>query len=284
MAASLSVTDDAGNRVTLPGPALRVISLAPHTTELLYAAGVANRMVAAVDFSDYPPAARQLPRVGSNTSLDLERIIAFKPDLIVVWRHGNASRQIDALKAFHIPMFFSDPRHLSDIAPTLRKLGVLLGTQAQADQSADAFDARIAALRSTYASRSPVSVFYQVWGAPLITLNGSQIVSDVLGVCGGVNVFAALPEPAPTVSTEAVLAVDPLVMLAPSIGATSSATPLASLDAWRKWPQLRAVKAGNLFMIDGDLINRPGPRLADGAEQVCQDLDAARRRAAGRAP
>lgn len=275
---ALSVTDDSGTQLVLTHPARRIISLAPHATELIYAAGGGDWLVGAVDYSDYPDAAKRLPRVGSNSALDLEKILALRPDLIVVWRHGNAGRQIDALKSLHIPLFFSQPQHLDDISATLRKFGTLFGTSAQADRAAADFDTRLAALRQRYTARAPVTVFYQVWRAPLMTLGGKQIVSDVIRLCGGRNVFGDLPELAPTVSTEAVLAKAPQAIITPSFGASVSATPLESLDAWRRWPQIPAVRTGNLFLVQGDLLNRPGPRMIDGAEALCADLDQARAR------
>ena len=279
--ASLSVIDDSGAQLVLTQPARRIISLAPHATELIYAAGGGDWLVGAVDYSDYPDAAKRVPRVGSNSALDLEKILALRPDLIVVWRHGNAGRQIEALKSLHIPLFFSQPEHLEDISVTLRKLGILFGTQAQANRAAADFDTRLATLRQQYAARDPVTVFYQVWRAPLMTLGGKQIVSDVIRLCGGRNVFEDLPELAPTVSTEAVLAKAPQAIITPSFGTTVSAMPLESLDAWRRWPQIPAVRAGNLFLVEGDLLNRPGPRMIDGAQALCADLDQARVRLKG---
>ncbi len=277
-AAGVSATDDAGRTVTLPAPARRVISVAPHATELLYAAGGGAAMVGAVSYSDYPDAARALPRVGDNRSLDLERIAALKPDLIVVWRHGNADRQIAQLEALGIPLFLSDPKQLDDVATSLDRLGVLLGTRATADLAAADYRQRIAALRVRYASQPRVEVFLQIWDRPLTTLNGQQIVSDVLSLCGGHNVFAALKPVAPTLGDEAVLAANPEAIIATAQGATASDTALPSLARWQRWPSLAAVARGNLFAIDGDWLTRPTPRLALGAEQVCRDLDAVRTR------
>jgi iron complex transport system substrate-binding protein len=276
--AAISVTDDTGATVTLPAPAQRVISLAPHVTELLYAAGGGAKVIGAVSYSDYPPEAKQLPRVGDNKALDLERIVALKPDLIVVWRHGNAQRQLDRLREMHIPLFFSEPHHLDDVAVSLTKLGQLLGTSPVADAAAAAYRQDIAALRSRYASRPPVSVFYQVWDQPLMTLNGEHMVSDVIALCGGRNVFARLEPLVPTVSTEAVLAANPEAIVTAAPGATKPDTTLPQLGAWRAWPSLTAVANNNLFAIDGDLINRPAPRIAQGAKQMCEDLDVARSR------
>ncbi|MFP4892228.1 cobalamin-binding protein [Paraburkholderia sp. EG304] len=282
--AAITVTDDSGATVTLAAPAQRVISLAPHVTELLYAAGGGPKMVGAVSYSDYPPEAKQLPRVGDNKALDLERIVALKPDLIVVWRHGNAQRQLERLRELHVPLFFSEPRRLDDIAVSLTKLGRLLGASASADAAAAAYRGDIARLRARYANRPVVSVFYQVWDRPLMTLNGEHMISDVITLCGGRNVFADLQPLVPTVSTEAVLAANPQAIVTAAPGATQPDTTLPQLDTWRAWPRLAAVANNNLFAIDGDLINRPAPRIAQGARQLCEDLELARSRTNKTAP
>ncbi|RQS16578.1 cobalamin-binding protein [Burkholderia sp. Bp8998] len=276
--ADVTTRDDAGNIVTLPAPAQRVISLAPHATELVYAAGGGAKLVGTVTYSDYPPAAQAVPRVGDNKALDLERIAALKPDLIVVWRHGNAERQTDALRALRIPLFFSEPKHLDDVATSLRRLGMLLGTEPVADTAAASFSRDIAALRARYAARPPVTMFFQVWDRPLTTLNGAHLFNDVITLCGGRNVFAALKPLAPTVTDEAVLAANPEAIVTTRAGATRSDAPLPSLARWRAWPALTAVAHDNLFAIDGDLLTRPSPRIAQGAAALCEDLDAARAR------
>jgi iron complex transport system substrate-binding protein len=279
---TVSAVDDAGNTVTLAAPAQRVISLAPHVTELIYAAGGGAKLVGAVAYSDYPPQANDVPRVGDNRALDLERIAALKPDLIVVWRHGNAQQQIDRLREMHIPLFFSEPHRLDDVATSLTRLGVLLGTEKTAQEAATTYRREIAQLRARYAQRAPVSVFYEVWDRPLMTINGTHMISDVIALCGGRNVFAALRPLVPTLSTEAVLAANPDAIVTASQGATTPERPLPALARWRAWPQLGAVAHDNLFAIDGDLLTRPGPRLAQGAAQLCEDLDHARSRDAGK--
>ncbi|WP_423198234.1 MULTISPECIES: cobalamin-binding protein [unclassified Cupriavidus] len=276
--AAISVIDDSGQTVTLAQPARRIVSLAPHVTELLYAAGGGDRIVGTVTYSDYPPAARELPRVGDNKALDLERIAALKPDLIVVWRHGNAQKQTDRLRALGMPLFFSEPRRLESIPENLQKLGTLMGTGATAERAAADFRQRIDTLRRTYANRAPVTVFYQVWQQPLMTLNGQHLVSDMLALCGGRNVFANETPLVPTVSVEAVVASNPEAMLTAGMGATQPDRPLADFAPWEKWKQVTAVARGNLFIVDGDLVNRAGPRVVEGATQICKDLDLARAR------
>ncbi|HTH58657.1 MAG TPA: cobalamin-binding protein [Paraburkholderia sp.] len=279
--ASISVTDDSGATVTLAAPASRVITLSPHATELVYAAGGGAKLVGTVAYSDYPPPAKDLPRVGDNRSLDLERIAALRPDLIVVWWHGNAEQQIDRLRDLHIPLFFSEPHRLDDVATNLTRLGQLIGTPSAAQAAADAYRRDIAQLRARYSARPTVSVFYQVWDQPLMTINGSQMISDVIALCGGRNVFAALKPLVPTVSTEAVLAADPEAIVTVLPGKSAPGGSLPTLDRWRAWPALTAVARGNLFAVDDDLLSRPGPRLAQGAAMMCRELDIARSRRPG---
>ena len=273
-AAAVTVQDDEGNKVTLDKPAQRVISLAPHVTELLFAAGGGRKVVGVVDYSDYPPEAKALPRVGSHRQIDLERLIALKPDLLVVWLHGGAARQLEPLRRLGIPVYVSEPHRIADIGPTLRRLGQLLGTEAEAGRSADAFERRLAAIEANYASRPPVKVFYQVWDRPLYTLNGSHTASDAIRLCGGQNIFAALPVTAPTVTVEAVLKENPEVIVSGNRPNQDS----AGLEAWKQYPSLLAARRGNLVTIDADQLVRPGPRILDGTGMLCERLDEARGR------
>ncbi|MGO4763495.1 cobalamin-binding protein [Cupriavidus sp. 2KB_3] len=276
--AAISVIDDAGNTVTLAQPARRIVSLAPHVTELLYAAGGGDRIVGTVSYSDYPPQARDLPRVGDNKALDLERIAALKPDLIVVWRHGNAQKQTDRLRALGLPLYLSEPRKLASIPENLEKLGKLMDTGPVATRAAADFRQQVETLRKTYANRPPVTVFYQVWQQPLMTLNGQHMVSDMLALCGGRNLFGNEPPLVPTVSVEAVVAGNPEAMMTAGMGATRPDKPLADFAMWEKWKSVTAVARNNLFIIDGDLVNRAGPRVVQGAAEICKDLDIARSR------
>ncbi|WP_444633096.1 cobalamin-binding protein [Cupriavidus oxalaticus] len=276
--AAVSVVDDAGQTITLAQPARRVVSLAPHVTEMIFAAGGGDRIVGTVHYSDYPPQARAIPRVGDNKALDLERIAALKPDLIVVWRHGNAQKQTDRLRALGLPLFYSEPRKLASIPDNVEKLGTLLGTEATARRAADNFRQQVETLRKTYATRPPVTVFYQVWQQPLMTLNGQHLVSDMLALCGGRNLFGAETPLVPTVSVEAVVAGNPEAMLTAGMGATRSDQPLPDYAMWQRWKQITAVARNNLFVIDGDLVNRAGPRVVQSIEQICKDLDVARSR------
>jgi iron complex transport system substrate-binding protein len=270
--AAITVQDDAGNRVTLARPAQRVISTAPHITELLFAAGGGARVVGAMNFSDYPEEARRLPVIGSNAQIDMERLLALRPDLLVVWQTGNTERQLAQLKSLGIPIFYSEPKKLDDIATSLTRLGQLLGTGAAADAAARDYRQKIARLTATYAQRAPVRVFYQIWEKPLYTLNGEHIVSDALRVCGGSNVFAGLKVTAPSVSTEAVLQQNPEAIVGGQRHDGES-----GVHIWRPYKGLLAVQRDNLFMLDSDLLVRATPRIADGVGSLCDKLEAARR-------
>ena len=268
--AAISVKDDSGNTVTVQQPARRVISLSPHSTELVFAAGGGDRVVGVVSYSDFPEEAKKIQQVGSNRELDLERIIALKPDLIIVWRHGSSERQIDVVKKLGVPMFHSEPQHLESIADNVAKLGQLMGTDAVAAPAAADLRRRIAALRTRYANRPVVRTFYQVWDKPLYTLNGQHIVSDALRLCGGENVFSKLSVTAPVVSVEGVLQENPEAIFA------TAEKNYGGVSLWKPYPTLTAVRNDNLFTIDGNLVNRAGPRMVAGAEQLCEKLEIAR--------
>ena len=270
--AETAITDDAGRRVVLPRPALRIVSLAPHITELLFAAGAGGKVVGAVDFSNYPEAARKLPRIGSHAAFDLERIAALKPDLAIVWGSGNPPGQVAQLHRLGIPVFVSEPRRLEDIAASLRQVGMLAGMQAE--PAALAFTQRLASLRARYANAAPVNVFYEIWNQPLMTIGGGHVISHAITACGGRNAFAALTQPAANVELEAVLRANPDAIVASGMDQERPEW----LDDWRRWPQLKAVRQGNLFFIPPDLMQRHTPRILDGVEQLCAALDVARQR------
>lgn len=276
--AGLELRDDAGNPVRLAAPAKRIVALAPHVAENLFAAGAGDRVVATVEYADYPPAARKLPRVGNYARFDLEAIAALKPDLVVAWETGNPKAQVDKLRALGIPVFLSQPNRIDDVPGQLELMGRLAGTSAIADAEAAEFRRRLAALRAAQAGKPAVRVFYQIWKSPLMTVGGPQIISDMIALCGGENVFAGIAQMSPTVSLEAVLAADPEAIVASGM---SDARP-DWLDDWKQWTRLTAVRRGNLFFVNPDIMQRHTPRILDGAAQLCDRLDAARRNRPGR--
>ncbi len=270
--ADLTVKDDLGRKLVLPAPAQRIVSLAPSITETFFAAGAGSQLVGAVNYSDYPPAAKALPRVGRYDSIDAEAIAALRPDLVVVWQSGNPPGTLGRLEKLGLKVFVNEPRRLEDMPATLERFGLLAGKAGEGAAAADAFRKRLAALREKYQGRPPVRVFYQIWNSPMMTVNGAHLISDVLRLCGGQNIFADLPALAPTVGLEAVLAADPEAIVATGMNAQRPAW----LDDWQRWLKLKAVRQGNLFFIPSDIINRHAPRILDGAEQLCGDLERVR--------
>ncbi|TVO67084.1 cobalamin-binding protein [Denitromonas ohlonensis] len=270
--AQLTVTDDVGQSVALPTPARRIVSLAPHVTELIYAAGAGHMLVGAVDYSDYPAEARAVKRIGSYVRIDLEAVAALKPDVVIGWRSGNPATQLERLRALGLPVYINEPRSLDAVAHSLRQIGILAGTQGEANRAADAFVAHRNRLRDDYGSRPPVPVFYQIWNQPLMTINGHHLISDVIRLCGGHNVFDSLDVLAPKIGVEAVLASNPEAIVASGMGESRPEW----LDEWRKWPTLTAVQQNNLFFVPPDLIQRHTPRILDGADRLCRHLDTAR--------
>lgn len=270
--ADISVNDDDGLTVTLKKPAQRIISLAPHVTEMLFAAGGGDKVVGVVDYSDFPEAAKKITNIGSNRQVDMERVLSLKPDLLVVWRHGSSERQLDQLRTLGIPMYHSEPKKLEDIPASLARLGRLMGTEAVAAPAAAALLGKLTALRSQYARRAPVKVFYQVWDKPLYTLSGSHIVSDAIGLCGGQNIFAAMSTTAPIVNVEAVLKEDPEVIF----GTSEKSTLEGGINMWKDYPTVTAVKRKNLYTLNGNLLNRSGPRMVEGTALLCEKIELAR--------
>jgi len=272
-AAPVQATDDTGATVTLAAPAQRIVSLAPHATELLFAAEAGGRVIGVSETSDWPPAAKTLPRVGDARSIDLERIIALKPDLVVTWPY-TAPGQVERLRERGIAVFTTDPKTIDGIAADLVRLGTLTGSEARTLPLASELRARLARLARAHEDKWRLSVFYEIWPAPLFTIGGGHLISQALATCGAKNVFGSLTLPAPTVSVEAVLAANPDAIVA----AGDDALRPEWLEEWKAWPSLPAVAAGNLLVVDGNLLHRPGPRFVDGVEQLCATLDEARSR------
>lgn len=270
--ADIRVIDGSAHPVTLRQPAKRIVSLAPHATELLFSLGAGSRVIATVEFSDFPPAARAIPRIGSGAGIDLERIVALQPDLVVGWASGNPRRTIERLRALGLAVFLTEPAKLEDIATDLLRLGRLVGAEEIARLEAERFAARYRVLADRYARRATVRVFYQILDPLLITVNGRHTISEAIELCGGENVFVTLPTLTPVVSEEAVIAADPEAIVA---GGTE--------NAWRMWQarwserkEVAAVKRDALYVVSADLLHRPGLRLLDGVEHLCEAIEDAR--------
>jgi iron complex transport system substrate-binding protein len=268
-AQAVSVEDFAGRRVELAAPAQRIVALAPHLVENLYSAGAGDKLVGVVSYSDYPPQAGDIPEVGSFNAYSLEAIASLQPDLILMWGSGNGMRTLARLEVLGIPVFVSEPRQLADIARDIRLLGQLAGNEASAEREAARLDNALAELRQRYSGGEPIPVMYEIWNQPLQTINGEHLISQVIGLCGGHNIFAELTSLAPQVNIEAVLARSPRAIVASG----RQDTRPDWLDEWRRYPDLPAVRDGGLFFVDPDLLERPTARVLQGARSLCSQLD-----------
>ena len=276
--------DDSGRRHAFNTPPQRVATLAPSLTELVYAAGAGPRLVATVIGSNFPPAARAVPSVGDYERVDVERLLRLKPDVVLVWTSGNSQRELAQLVSAGVPVVHLEPRRLDDVARAIERLGDLFGSADVARPRAQMLRDELAALGRAHANKAPVSVFYQVWSRPLLTLNDQHLISDVIALCGGRNVFGKLKTLVPEVSTESVLAAQPEAILSARTSAdggeaTMRREPQAEpFIAWRSLDKvLPAARHGWMFTVPGDEISRQGPRIGTGARAVCSALEEVRR-------
>ena len=268
-ARAITVQDFAGREVTLSQPAERIVALAPHIVENLYSAGAGDRLVGVVSYSNFPVPAQEIPEVGSYNAFSLEQIVALQPDLVVMWGSGNGMQTLAQLEGLGIPVYVSELRQLSDVPDSIRRLGQLAGTVIASEQESRRIEAALDTLRNRYAGQRQVGVFYQIWNEPLQTVNGEHLISEVIALCGGRNVFSDAASLAPRISIESVLLRDPEAIVASGMG---KARP-EWLDQWRDYPSLTAVSNGSLFFINPDHEQRPTARVLLGAGHLCQQLE-----------
>ena len=264
--------DDEGTLIRLTAPAMRIISLAPSLTEILYAAGAGSKVVGVVEFSDYPPEARSLPVVGRHDALDLETLLALQPDLVIAWRSGSPRAAINRLRELGLTVYVAEPQDLDTVASHLDRLGTLAGTGIVASAASAGFRRQLQDLRTRYARREPVRTFYQVWDRPPITAGGKELINDIISLCGGTNIFRELSRVAPKVSVESVLSRDPQIIVASGMDQERPEW----LDSWRNWTDLSAVRNDKLFFIPPDLMQRHTPRALEGAQRLCVQIESVR--------
>jgi iron complex transport system substrate-binding protein len=271
-ARAITVQDFSGREVTLAQPAQRIVALAPHIVENIYSAGAGSRLVGAVSYSNYPPAAADIPVVGSYNAFSLEQIVALKPDLVVMWGSGNGMQTLSRLEDLGIPVYVSELRHLSDVGKSISLLGQLAGTTTVSEREAQRIEEELLKLRNRYIGQREVGVFYEIWNEPLQTVNGEHLISEIITLCGGRNVFQDAVSLAPRISLESVLVSNPEAIVASGMG---EARP-EWLDQWRQYPSLSAVAGEALFFINPDHVQRPTARILLGARRLCQQLEQVR--------
>jgi iron complex transport system substrate-binding protein len=269
--APLAIPDDTGNTVTLPAIPTRIVSLAPGATEMLFAAGAGKQVIATVEFSDEPVAAKLVPRIGDVVAIDMEKLVALRPEVAVVWPGGGNPAQIEEIGRMGIPLYRQQVNTLADLAGSLRRLGALAGTRAVAEQAARNIETRLATLARTYGNGLHPNVLLEVWNHPIYTVGGTQLMSDALKLCGARNAFGDLHDLAPAIDVEAVVARNPDIIVA---AAPPGAGPEWLAD-WKRFTTLRAVRAGNLITFEDPRLVRLGPSIVDATESLCKALAAA---------
>jgi len=265
--ASISVEDDTGQHIELNKPAKRIISLSPGMTELLFAAGGGAYVKGVVSYSDFPQAAKKIQQVGSYNSVDLEKILALNPDLVVAWESGNPALQISKLKKLGLTVYISEPRNFDDIPSTLERLGTLMDTTATATSAANDFRRELAMLKQRYAKNKTItkSVYIQIWNQPLMTINGEHLISRIIEFCNGRNIFHDVGQLTLSLDVETILAKNPDTIIVTREGDLGNEW----LSRWRQWDFLNAVKNRELHTANPDHLVRHTPRIIQGITQVC---------------
>ena len=266
------MVDDNGDEVRLAVPAQRIISLAPNITEVLFHIGAGDQIVGADEYSNYPEAAKQILRVNNHAAANYELILSLKPDLVIAWQSGNGDKIISPLRKLGIPVFVVETREIERIPNLFRRFGQLSGNNELAQQRIEEFTQRLQLLGDAQIGKSVVRTFYQIWDQPLITLNGKHMVSDVIELCGGVNVFADAAPLVPYVNIESIVAADPQVIIAGG----SQDEQSSWFSSWQKWDGISAVQHKQIYLIPADLMQRHSVRILDGAQMMCDYLDNAR--------
>lgn len=253
-------------------PAQRIIALSPHAVELLYAIGAGDRIVGTVEYADYPEQAKQIPRIGNYTGIQLERVLELKPDLVIAWRTGNKDSDLKKMESLGLQLFYTHPQTVREISRDLKQLGELTGLTERADKVIAELEQKYQAITSRYKSKATVNVFYQMWHDPIRTVGPNSWVESLIADCNGNNVFNDAGSDYPLVSLESVLVKDPQVIIIPhhsgNIGAKKS--------IWDNWQNIDAVKHQRLFVINGDILHRFSPRALEGLQKLCEAIDSAR--------
>lgn len=271
---SRCAVDDRDREVCLYNAAQRIATLSPGATELTYAAGAGEQVVAVVSYSDYPPEAKQVTSVGSHTRIDLEALVGLAPDLVIGWVTGNPTEQLETLEALDMPVFYIEPRDVEGVATAIERLARLAGTEAAGQDVADNFRQTMGEISARYGDREPVTTFYQVWDEPLMSVNNQHLIGQMVEMCGGRNVFGEQARLVPRIDDEAVLAANPEAIVAGGMGEENRHW----LTHWEQYSRLTAVAEDNLFFVPPSLIQRPTPRLMEGAQILCEKLETARQK------
>ena len=267
-ATSINVNDYANRSVTLQQTAERVIALSPHIVENMFSIGAGSLLVGVVDHSDFPHQAKQITRIGGASSFSLEKILSLSPDLVIVWASAAKNSIVEKLTSLGIPVYVDNPLTLVDIARSIRDFGLLTGQIEKSITVANNYLLEVQSLRNQYQRVDDITVLYEVWNNPLQTINRKHIISDIITLCGGKNVFGDTLSLAPKVNIEAVINRNPDIIVS-----SNTSNQQQWLDYWLAWPVLRAVRHRRLYVIDPNLIQRHTVRILTGTKILCDYIN-----------
>jgi iron complex transport system substrate-binding protein len=270
--ATRAVRDDTGAQLRVPADNCRIVSLAPGTTAMLYAAGAGRCLVGTIAHSKEPAEAAQVPVVGDAETLDFENLLALRPTVVVVAVDVVQRVRIDRIRALGIPVYEVHVTSLAQMPASLRRLGALTATEAAANREAEALAGELRAIERRYRGRAAVRVLYQIWDRPIYTIGGKHVINDALNLCGASNVFADLSTAAPAVTREAAVLRNPDLILV--------SAPPASAEEWRaewaRFPALSAVRKGLVLAYSDERMDRMGPSVVEATAGLCELIDRAR--------
>ncbi len=268
IAGLVTVTDQAGRQVVLTDRPVRIVSLAPSLTEVVFAVDRGKYVKGATENSNYPPEAASLPRVGSYRNPDLEKIIALKPDLCLAVLDGTPPSLRDRLTALNIPVYVTDPRNLEQVMTTIQEIGTLINAREKADELAADMKHRIERVQKTVATASEKPrVFFQIGIIPIVSVGSGTFIDELIRMAGGQNLTEG-PETYPRLSLEKVLGLSPDVIIITSMARAQTFETVKA--GWMKWTQIPAARDGRIFVVDSDIVDRPTPRLVLGLETLAR--------------
>ncbi|MDX1729054.1 MAG: cobalamin-binding protein [Pseudoalteromonas tetraodonis] len=251
---------------------LRIVALAPHIVENLYAIGAGDLIVGTLDYADYPQEATKIERIGGYNGISIEKLLMLKPDMVIAWKSGNQAEDLAKIKRLGIELYLSDPRFIEGVASEILKLGQITGHIEQSKQVAETFTAKLNAIKVTQKDKTTLTGFYQLWPEPMMTVSKNTWINQLIETCQVTNVFANSDTDYPQISIENVIVTKPQVIIIPD---EKSKRVIPTVN-WQQWPEIPAVKYEQFISVNADLLHRFTPRMLDGLAQMCDKVDISR--------
>jgi vitamin B12 transport system substrate-binding protein len=251
---------------------LRIVALAPHIVENLYAIGAGDLIVGTLDYADYPQEATKIERIGGYNGISIEKLLMLKPDMVIAWKSGNQAEDLAQIKRLGIELHLSNPRSIEGVAKEILKLGQLTGRIEQSKKVAEAFTVKLNAIKATQQNKTTLTGFYQLWPEPMMTVSKNTWINQLIETCQVTNVFADSETDYPQISIENVIVTKPQIIIIPD---EKSKRVIPTVN-WQQWPEIPAVKYEQFISVNADLLHRFSPRMLDGLAQMCDKIEVSR--------